>query len=340
MIHRRFLLFCLIPVCLAGCALLDQSTPAPTPTPFPEPEPLSLVVLNQQVVDTVCLEIRQAFPNAPGRGSFPLEESISGVLEAAGMQVVEDDCTAMLAYDLQFEALAANYVPGGQCYTGLEVTGEMSLTVDSESYTSRLFALREPADTVGTCIKDPADSFNQIYPIHENLLMNSLREAWGDRILLYGFNSDFYSETGNILQDLGMDVLPLLLEGMRHPSAEIRKGSITTLDYLDPPPIEALPALIAALDDPHEGGNFYRNSSDGSFFPNLDVQRAAIDTLRRCYGPLAEPALPKLVEILKVEIERENKPAVNDIVSTLETISGEQLGEDWEAWQEWLETQG
>ena len=106
----------------------------PQPTSIPSPT-LTLEQAASEAVKeakSICLEVRQSYPDIEEAFSQPIAQTIQLVLERLGLQVVDVGaaCDATLAFDLTARPDGTSYfgAPASRCYTGAKVSGELALT--------------------------------------------------------------------------------------------------------------------------------------------------------------------------------------------------------------------
>jgi len=97
----------------------------------------------------------------------------------------------------------------------------------------------------------------------------------------------------------------------------VRSGAANALGWIEPDASEAVPALIQALGDESQY-----------------VRSAAADALGE-FGSQARDAVPALIEALGDEYSGLRSSAAR----ALRDVSGQDLGEDRDRWQQWWEQQ-
>ena len=109
------------------------------------------------------------------------------------------------------------------------------------------------------------------------------------------------------------EVVPVLIHIMNEDASwRVRGEAILSLGKIGPATPQVVPALVQAL--------------------NSDNSKLAIKALGMI-GPAAREAIPALLDLMRVSWSR------HAIAVTLESITGQKLGEDYEAWWMWWQKQ-
>ncbi|MEW6567649.1 MAG: HEAT repeat domain-containing protein [Chloroflexota bacterium] len=289
-----------------------EFTPALTPLAFQVPgwEDVALSML--------CLKVEQSYPQ--GRSPEPIAEAIGRALARSGVLVVGEGegCDAALSVTLEGQALSAYYIPGGTCYSGAEVEGEMLIEASGhEPLTLPVSARHEPPDTIWGCEEDPSQApFGSLW---QDPLLDGLARLWGPRVLVAALGDE---RTGvhlgavDRLGQMGPEVLPLLVEALKDEYWRVRAGAASAIASIGPAAKDAVPALIEALGDEHHWVREAAASALGSIGPEAkDAIQALIEALEDEdsevrvaaasalveIAPGAKDALPVLIEALQDE---------------------------------------
>ena len=153
------------------------------------------------------------------------------------------------------------------------------------------------------------------------------------------------------LGDVGPEAIPMLVEALGERDANARRGAILALGRIGPEAKEAAPLIIRALEEESEW--LVRSSAAyalGSMQPDASeavpaliqalgdeseyVRAAAADALGD-FASQAGDAIPALIELLADEYAGARSSAVR----ALRDITGQDLGEDLDHWQQWWDQQ-
>lgn len=299
----------LLAACSPGSAATPTATTAPSPTPAPPP--IQAAGWEGSTVYTLCLELEQSYPGIE-RDTHICEataETTERILTGLGLGVVAEgaSCEATLAMSATGEAVGAHYsgealFPGdsGEAL-GPDFTSGYCYTGAEVRGEVTLSAVGRDALTFSVEARhDPPDAIHGCPVIPEGA---PFEEVWVDAML---------SPDGVVHQLWGV---PGLVRALGDEDAVVRYTAALALGYVGPEAMEAIPALIEALGD------------EGAF-----VREAAASALRQI-GSEAMEAVPALIELLG-----DGESFVREAASlALWAITGQDLGEDPEAWQDWWE---
>jgi hypothetical protein len=138
-----------------------------TPSGVPEP------------IDRVCVDII-----SDGVDFVSVQGYLARALELLGIELVEQDCRAVLAITATAVRHSANYSGGlGECWTGWTVDAETVLTVDGmaqESWPTHDY--RAPPGSIGSLQCEPADKpvSGANYSTFPPMVIEPFRAMWGN----------------------------------------------------------------------------------------------------------------------------------------------------------------
>jgi HEAT repeat protein len=224
-------------------ATLIPNTPAPTSTATPTRAPLDLQVAGYEgtQLNSVCLEVKQAYTGMESNFKLPIEENVRHILASQGIQVlpVDGDCQATLYLNINIQPLSSYYTASGEttdpnsegaqlCYSGVNLSGEMSLTsAQSKPVLIDLSSELEPTYGISACA-ETADKapFDQILPL---TIFQGLGQLWGGRFLTRAWEIENMPthtawKDGAIeaLVRLGNDLTPVLLKEIQSDDETLR----------------------------------------------------------------------------------------------------------------------
>jgi hypothetical protein len=246
-----------------------QPTPVVTPThkptrvptkPAPTPAPVYLQISGWEeiVVDTLCLDVQQSYPDIEDKEPEPIAREIERILGGMGVQVLDEgaQCDAALTITMTGGALGAQYIGAGYCYNGVEIKGQMHLVVpEREPFTLPISATHPPPQSIGKCVEKPAGA--PFYVAWGEPVVNGLRQMLGPQVLVQALASRWrdVQDTGSRgLIEMGTEAVPILVQALENEDPRMRVYAARTLYHIGgPEAAEAIPALIQALEDEDQG---------------------------------------------------------------------------------------
>jgi hypothetical protein len=291
---RRTLVLLFALLALAGGALTCGREPAPTPTPpgpTPTPRPLRAPGWEGVMAHTVCLEVSQSYPESEGKAPEPIAEAVQDILSDIGVQVVDEGepCDAVLTLALTCEPIAAEYVRWGECHSGAAASGELLFTAPDREQLALPLAGRYPAPYTITHCPGPSDApFEYAWT---DALLRGLAHLWGPQILIQALEEGTAWErevAPKALSEFGpeaVEAVPALIEALESTGDDVRRAAAEAMLEIAPEAgaVEAIPALIKALGD-----------------EQLNVRGCAAEALGM-FGPEAAEAVPALIQTLEDE---------------------------------------
>ena len=214
---------------------------------------LSLKVsgLEDITVQTICLNVEQSYPEIEEEFSLPIDEFIHKLLEEFGFHIVKegDSCEATLRVDITGYSLGAPYIPGGYCYSGAEVDGQILLTIpEYEQITFPISAKSSPPSLIYSCPEKPSNApFESVWP---EALFNGLTQLWGPQIAIKSLgDEDIYisSAARDALVNLGEPAVEPLIEALKDEDYHVRDGAADALGNIGDE--RAIEPLIQTLKD-------------------------------------------------------------------------------------------
>jgi hypothetical protein len=304
------------------------SQPTPTPTPFPEKGPPTIRGWEEGKVESVCLKAELSFPQIIGKIPEPIDETTRKILTRLGLQVVANGspCEATLTLTLSGEAFKAYYVPGGTCYTGGKVDGQIQLTSDGQPPLNFPITANKPVPEsiwVDWCQarRQPVD-----YPFKDlwfEPLTDDLSRIWGPQVLVYVLDEDvdqhWQTSVSRRLSMIGPEneIVFALIYALEDEDENLREGAVRQIGEFAPRAEEAIPFVTMALDD-----------------EDWEVRMCAAEALGK-FGLKAKDTLPALIQTLN-----DSDSNVGYVAhEALKQITGEDFGYDTSAWQRWWEKQ-
>jgi hypothetical protein len=152
---------------------------------------------NGAVMDTLCLEVKQSYPELDVDGYQPIFEVTKQILTSAGMMVlpVGETCDATLAISITGTANASSYyVEGGtaSCYNGSYGKGAIRLAAPGyKELNIPIFGGYSPF-MISHCNESPPRAPNDAYERYwEMAVIKGLVELWGPVIPIQSLNGSY-----------------------------------------------------------------------------------------------------------------------------------------------------
>jgi hypothetical protein len=248
-------------VSAATAQATSLATPMPPPTAQPasptvEPQPTSDQDTGEEapLIETLCLQIDQSYPEIEEDFSLPIQEAAEEILSEMGLTVMETGgaCDATLDIDFVGEAYWVTFENTGRCYNGAEVTGRATLALSGEE--SEWHSIRgvNPIPLLSFyCQQTPAHApWDRAWA---GALLDGLVAFWGPIPVLeraIRHHEVFVrQEAAKALITVGGEGVPLLVQALDDESYEVRKEAADSLGEVGPEAVEAVPALIMHLRD-------------------------------------------------------------------------------------------
>jgi hypothetical protein len=172
---------------------------------------------------------------------------------------VKDDgeaCDASLSITLDGRALFENYNicigdACGKCYTGAQVSGKLTLAKSDRPPLVDTFAGSiQPPSTISECPRVPRNSpLDKVWP---RAVLNGLYDLWGPPLMSVALgdrDEDVRVAAVILMQEEGVDAIPLLVQALEDRSPDVRQRAANALGALGEDASQAVPALVEALDD-------------------------------------------------------------------------------------------
>jgi hypothetical protein len=271
MLERRAVLlvvFAFLGMGAVSCGSSPTPSPVPSATPLPSPTldptitptptPVSLQAPGWEgaKVETLCLEVEQAYSllgsDIEGKGPEPVHEVVERVLSGVGVELAGDECQcdATLSITITGSSLYAHYFGYGRCYNGAAVDAELLLSAQRrEPLTITTEATVHPPDMIYGCHEEASDTpFHSVWP---EALFDGLNQLWGPQVLIQPLGDGWlYARLAafNALVEMGAEAVPALVHGLDHQGFRVRSESARALGRIGPDAIEAVPALIQAME--------------------------------------------------------------------------------------------
>ncbi len=352
----------LVVACI-GCGLFaavdairdSQASHAPAEPPdTPAPTALPVWV---QTPGSVCIVVDQTFVTSGPR--LPIGFTIEAVLDRAGMDSTTSagaTCASTLTVSLSMEGTNAVY-SGETCYTGVSVQGNLTLsTAGRDPASVPVLGGLGHSNVTFDCPRTPAEAPHD--RAWQRPVLAGLTALWGLPVAVAGVADEdlqvrnaatFAMESldagtavpalidllsnpdttvrgaaaaalGSAFAPQAAQAVPALAEAQaREAESWVRRTMVETIGKIGPVAVESVPALIEAL---------------SSQSINNEVMEAAIEALG-LIGPGARQAIPHLIDLLQ-HPEWTVRLAASD---ALRLITGQDFGEDQEAWRSWWEAQ-
>lgn len=303
---------------LVGCTVLPVPSGTPGVIHFPTVESADWVTS----LGSVCIQVEQSYTGLSSH-TEPIAEELQGILSRIGVQATIGEgagCEAVLSVTLQFTPIAEDVMGSvSDCYLDAEATGEATLS--AAGYRTLTLPLKHSSSPGGgfiiyVCPTQPDEApFDTVWA---GEVTQMLREWWGSPALVSALKADTYAlrwAATYQLTSIGPEAsgaIPVLAEMLSDVDPQTRATAAEALGAFGPAGAEAVPALIEAINDTE---------------PN--VRYAVIVALGEIGDSQAVPALIK-------ELDWEfNSYAAR----ALESITGQDFGENAAAWQQWWESQ-
>ena len=209
-------------------------------------------------LQTLCLEVRQSFPEIAPGFTLPVEPALRRLLPRLGIRVAAsgEECDGALSVKLQGQALAADYVcilgkACGHCFTGARVGGELTLTrPDRTPWVRTVEAGIAPPSSISDCPKVAKEApLDSVWP---RAVLDGLVELWGTPALAAAIGDQettVRKGAVRLLATQGKEGIPILVLALRDKSADVRARAADALGSQGALAGEAVPALVEVLDD-------------------------------------------------------------------------------------------
>jgi hypothetical protein len=337
---------------MLACGQGSTTTPTAAPTTGPTPTPLPLQAPGWAGVTlrTLCLEVEQSYPGLD-KEPKPIVEATQRILGGLGLQVViePEPCDAAMTLTLTGEALGDDYVTG-YCYSGAEVSGQLLLEASGyEPLTLSVSGRQHPPIIITGCPTAVQAPFEDAWP---EALLGGLVKLWGYQVLIQAVGDEevwMREAAAEALGEVGPEegVVPALAQAVRGGS----EAAARALKEIGPQAAEATPALVEVLEQ-NRSLTMRRLAAQalGAIGPgavegvpalvealgdeSATLREDAAEALGRI-GPGAMDAIPALIELLGDESRFVREAAAE----ALAAISGQNLGANADAWQQWWEGQ-
>lgn len=303
------LIFISLSIILVGCQ-----------QPWPEPPNLS-------GIDTVCLNIEMARSETEGHWIYN-DDDIERILGRLDINFVQEgeDCDATLTLDGKGIPIGDNYKSENSssttyCYTGGSVNGKVTFRVPGQDPLVYSIKGSQPKqDSISSCYKTAP-----FYEIIYKPMLQAFIHLWGPQFAIRNlvdeksYITDFLVDE---LENMGAEAAPALVDCLSYDNAGLAGTCARTLGKMGAEP-GVVPELIKKL----ESGD-------------LQTRAMAVYALQNI-GPEAIDSVSALILLLDDDRISDYDYVINeDAALALYLITGEQLGVDKEAWQEWFEMQG
>lgn len=232
----------------------DTPTPTPTPTPIPTPFPVWATDWKGAVVETLCLEVKQSYPQIPQPFSEPIDEAATDLLNRLHIQVVTDEssCDAKLSLDLTLKALDKRYTGGYHRYTGAEVEGRMMLSAAERREIVLSISERQPVSSFIAVRKDsPKEGKPESAPfpkVYRLALLRGFSWIWGPQVVPMALGGPVvWPEAYSLLRTMEPEsAIPVLAQALNtEDDHNLLQKAIELLGYKGR---GAIPVLIQALE--------------------------------------------------------------------------------------------
>jgi len=250
-----------------------------------------------QDVQTLCLEVQQSYPQIAEEFSLPIAGAVRDILAGMGLQVVPAGaaCDATLTLVLTGTALGEHYTelftvgpPRDLCYTGAEVSGEMTIMVPGRAPLTLSISQRSPpiSGTITWCPYEREAPFGSVWP---RAVLDGLTLLWPPRqVFLQAVEAEEWwvrlaavtalgrmgLEEGVVaaliraladeeilvrvnaaskLGEIGAaeGVVLALIRALADEYPEMRAAAASALGKIGPEASDAVPALTKAMEDEH-----------------------------------------------------------------------------------------
>jgi hypothetical protein len=244
--------------------------------PASEAPPLEVPEWGKVTVKTVCLEIRQSYPQIEERFSLPLLKPAEKILEDIGIQVASESvpCDAELTFDVTARAVGETYMAGIFRYTGAEIEGRVRISAAGRTPVIRTFrhSLAPPVQI--SCPGRDCDARDKRQaPFRRAFyrpLVDLLIELWGAEAFVAQVRSGALEDLP--MRSLGFvpglfslpwpqgipprdDAIPVLSWTLvNSPDATVRTAAAIGLGGLGPEASQAIPDLVNALRNDADSG--------------------------------------------------------------------------------------
>lgn len=314
-----------------GCKITAVPTPTMTPTLTPTltPTPPAVEVAGWKGMQlrTLCLKVSGDFLFI----SAEIEQASKRILERMGLQLMDKEgpCDATLTIHMNGQAIGASYYGKGgirQCYSGAEVSGEITLSAPGRKPLILPVKRRldPPSSIIGYCNTNPREApFDWVWG---EALLDGLTGIWGWHPAIQALRDENFVVREAAIKALNgigpeaKEAVPALVQALKDENSDIRarRSAVYALGKIGPGAKEAVPALVQALED-----------------KDSIIREAAAHVLGKI-GPEAKEAVPTLIQALN-DKEWHVRGAVAD---ALKEITGYYFGTDVSLWREWWEKQG
>ena len=302
-------------------------TPAePTPTPGSTPTPVRVSQEGWEDVriHSLCLEIDQSFTNLPNQAPEEMAPYLAERLGSFGVIIVPEGspCDTTMVVSITLEAIDSEYehaLSARVCYAGSRSEGEISLLREGlPPITVQFSEFDAPPMKIIECNEDPENTdFGGSW---KPALDQGIARLWGSELLFNALDGDIdwlqnhaFTELPDMVSPDGL--IPALILALEDENYSARYHALNALGAYGRKAKQAVPAMVNCLDD-----------------ENSSVRYACRNALARI-GEDAMEAVPALIDALS------DSELQASTIKTLQAITGENFGEDQDAWQAWWEGQ-
>lgn len=280
------------PITITMLIVLTSCVPTPVPlpewptqTPAPAPPPIVYPVWKGVVLQSICLELDQAyriagepyFLESASEDPLNIKEPIEDFLGDLGIEVSPDvsSCDGVVKVSLRGNTIAGVYSGLGTCHNGIRISVQLTLVIDEHEVPGTWYtAIKDPPHTVGSCsnIKSP-DKFSRhvllkamFFPLVEpwgsnaygsalvnvhhtpDQVQSSLPDTPYDELRISSVQTEISPEEFSV-------AVPFLIQALNDPDEIHRSFAVTALGYIGPPAREAVPYIIRSWEEYGETSN-------------------------------------------------------------------------------------
>jgi hypothetical protein len=238
----------------------ETATPTAAPTPFP------FIMPDLQDIDirSICLEVKQEYPELDSDFALPITETTSHILSGLGFEVIADGtaCKATLSIELIGTPLSERYFlfligsTGNLYYTGAELEGQMTLSIHGRSAEAFPFeATLLPPSVVSS---DQASSEPEDAPFADlwaRPLIENLSQIWGVVVYLEALDSPAENVriiVDELISDLSpeeAETIPVWIDALASAKTSVSDAAAAALGRIGP---ASMPPLIPLLESEDE----------------------------------------------------------------------------------------
>lgn len=240
-----------------------MSTSTVTPTPTPTPIPVVVAKWENLEITSICLEVKQSYPQFEEDIEIPIASGITKILEELHIEVLApgEDCQADLLVNFEGYSVPGKYYDDGgtgtkNCYSGASIDGYIRFMAEGfEQIDISMSGGSTPQFFSGPCYEEPTTKA-PFYQNTMNTIVPRLTEIWGIAVpvtILASDNEALHLEAAESLRKASKEelqtVLPVLITALENAkSVDTKEMLVTAIRRLGSGAMDAVPTLIRGFE--------------------------------------------------------------------------------------------